>query len=109
MKTIAFMGDSLKRLRAFPEPARRQAGHQLDRVQRGQQPDDFKPLPTIGVGVEEIRIWNEDGTFRVIYTARLQGVVYVLTAFQKTSQATPRSELALAKRRLAQALALYRG
>lgn len=102
MKYIAFLGDSLKRLREFPERPRREAGHQLDRVQRGLQPDDFKPMPSIGVGVEEIRIWNEDGTYRVIYTARLQKAVYVLAAFQKTSQATPRSELALARKRLAE-------
>ena len=81
MKSIVFVGDSLKRLREFPEDARHDAGYQLDKVQRGQIPDDCKPMPAIGKGVEEIRIWDDSGTYRVIYTARLRDAVYVLHAF----------------------------
>ena len=51
MKPITFLADSLKALRAFPEPARQDAGYQLDRLQRGLQPDDFKPVQAIGAGV----------------------------------------------------------
>ena len=83
MKSIGFLGDSLKCLREFPEDARQDAGYQLDKVQRGDQPDDFKPMPSIGKGVEEIRVWDDSGSYRVIYTARLLDVVYVLHAFQK--------------------------
>ena len=54
---------------------------QLDRLQRGKQPDDFKPMPIVGKGVEEIRVWDDAGTFRVIYTARLANAVCVLHAF----------------------------
>ena len=66
MKPVCFLGDALKCLRAFPPGARQDAGRQLDRVQRGQLPDDFKPMPTIGKGVEELRLWDEAGAFRVI-------------------------------------------
>ena len=62
MKHVVFAGDSLKRLRDFPDDARHDAGYQLDKVQRGQRPDDFKPMPSIGKGVEEIRIWDDAGT-----------------------------------------------
>jgi len=72
VKPIRFLGDSLKRLREFPEDARQDAGYQLEKVQRADQPDDFKPMPAIGKGVEELRIWDESGTYRVIYTARLK-------------------------------------
>jgi phage-related protein len=65
-------------------------------------PDDFKPMPTIGKGVEEIRVWDESGTFRVIYTARLKETVIVLHAFQKKTQATSRRDVELARRRWAQ-------
>jgi phage-related protein len=102
MKAVRFLGDSLKRLREFPEDVRQDAGYQLDKLQRGLQPDDFRPMPTIGKGVEEIRLWDDAGTFRVIYTARLQEVVVVLHAFQKKSQATSRQDIELAKRRWAQ-------
>lgn len=99
MKGICFLGDSLKRLRAFPDDARQDAGFQLDKVQRGEQPDDFKPMPGIGKGVEEIRVWDETGTYRVIYTARQADVVYVLHCFEKKTQATSQRDLELARSR----------
>ena len=99
MKLITFLGDSLKALRDFPSEARQDAGYQLDLVQRGEQPDDFKPMPAVGVGVEELRIWCGQGTYRVIYLARLPEAVYVLHAFQKKTQATPKAEIGLAAHR----------
>jgi len=54
IKTLKFLGDSLKCLRQFPEDARNDAGYQLDKVQRGEQPTDFKPMPSMGKGVEEL-------------------------------------------------------
>lgn len=102
MKSVRFLGDSLRRLREFPEDVRQDAGYQLDKLQRGLQPDDFKSMPSIGKGVEEIRLWDDAGTFRVIYTARLKEVVVVLHAFQKKTQATSRQDIELAKRRWAQ-------
>jgi phage-related protein len=102
MKAIRFLGDSLKRLREFPEDARQDAGYQLDKVQRGLQPDDFRPMPSIGRGVEEIRVWDDSGTYRVIYTARMKDEVIVLHAFQKKTQTTSTKDVELAKRRWAQ-------
>ena len=102
MKPVRFLGDSLKTLRDFPEDARQNAGYQLEKVQNGRPPDDFKPMPTIGKGVEEIRIRDESGAYRVIYTARLAEAVYVLHAFQKKTQATTKREIATAKQRFAQ-------
>ena len=67
MKPLSFLGDSLDGVRAFPDEARREAGFQLDRVQRGDEPDDWKPMKTVGPGVREIRIHDTAGVFRVIY------------------------------------------
>ena len=102
MKPLRFLGDSLKRLREFSRDAKHDAGYQLDQVQRGRQPADFKPMPSIGRGVDEIRVWDDSGTYRVIYTARLAGAVYVLHAFQKKTRATSKQDIAIAKERLAQ-------
>ena len=101
IKTIEFVGDSLRSLREFPDDAKRDAGYQLDRVQHGLQPDDFKPMPTIGKGVEEIRVRDDTGAYRVIYTARLADAIYVLHAFQKKTQATSKWDIDLAKQRFA--------
>lgn len=99
MKPLRFLGNSLKCLRDFPEDARQDAGYQLDKVQRGKQADDFKPMPSVGKGVEEIRVWDDSGTYRVIYMARLADAVYVLHAFQKKTQATAKRDVELAKQR----------
>ncbi len=99
MKPVRFLGDSLKRLREFPEVAKQDTGYQLDKVQKGQQPDDFKPMPSIGKGVEEIRVRDETGIYRTIYTARIADAVYVLHAFQKKTQTTSKSDINIAKER----------
>jgi phage-related protein len=102
MRPVRFLGDSLKCLRDFPEDARYDAGYQLGKVQRGEQPDDFKPMPSVGKGVEEIRVTDDSGAYRVIYLARRAEAVYVLHAFQKKTQATSRKDIDMAKKRLAQ-------
>ena len=102
MKPVQFLGNSLKCLREFPIAARQDAGYQIDRLQRGKQPDDFKPMPAIGKGVEELRIWDHAGTFRVVYVARLDDAVYVLHAFQKKSQTTSKRDLDTARARFAE-------
>jgi len=100
VKPIAFQGGSLDDLRAFPTEARREAGHQLDRVQRGLEPDDWKPMPSVGPGVREVRVRDDTGAFRVVYTATRPEAVYVLHAFQKKTQQTARRDLDLARARL---------
>ena len=56
IKKLEFIGSALDDLRAFPDSARREAGHQRDQVQHGLEPDDGKPIKTIGPGVQEIRV-----------------------------------------------------
>lgn len=82
-KPVEFRGSSLDDLRAFPLPARREAGHQIDQVQHGREPDDRKPMNTVGQGVKEIRIRDAAGAFRVIYVAKLADAVYVFTASRR--------------------------
>lgn len=100
MKDLVFLGDSRDRLRDFPDDARRAAGFQLRRVQQGLEPFDWKPMPTIGPGVREIRVREGAGAFRVIYVTLVADAVHVLHAFQKKSQKTPKPDLDLAARRL---------
>jgi phage-related protein len=102
MQPLRFLGDSLKCLRDFPEDVRHDAGYQLDKVQCGDQPDDFKPMPTIGKGVEEIRVSDSSGAYRVIYLARRADAVYVLHAFQKKTRTTPKKDVEIAKKRYGQ-------
>ena len=99
MKPVEFLGDSLDALRSFPRTARREVGFQLDRVQRGLDPDDWKPLRTVAASVREIRIRDEAGAFRVIYYAKLEDAIYVLHCFQKKARKTALSDIELSRKR----------
>lgn len=73
--------------------------YQLGFVQLGFEPEDWKPMSTIGPGVREIRI-HVDGEFRVIYIAKFEEAIYVLHAFQKKTQKTSKKDIDIAKTRL---------
>lgn len=99
LKPVEFLGDSLDQLRGFPLAVRRDAGFQLDKVEHGLEPDDWKPMSAIGSGVKEIRIRDISGAFRVIYLAKLEDAVYVLHCFQKKTQETSQQDMDIAKQR----------
>lgn len=100
MKPIEFRGSSLNDLRDFPHSAVREVGYQLDKVQNGLPPDDAKAIPSVGAGVVELRVWDEAGTFRVVYVAKFVDAVYVLHCFQKKTQQTAKRDIELAQKRL---------
>ena len=101
MKPLEFVDSSLDDLREFPAEARRAAGFELDSVQRGLEPSDWKPMNEVGAGVREIRI-HVLGEWRMLYVAKFAEAVYVLHAFQKTTQKTRREDIELARKRYRQ-------
>ena len=56
-------------------------------------------MTSVGSALAEIRIWDEAGTFRVIYIAKFENAVYVLHCFQKKSQKTTKKDIDLAVKR----------
>ena len=94
------MGDSRARLQAAPANVRSDAGYQLGLVQRGEVPEDFKPMPDVGSGVMEIRL-HGDKQYRVFYVARYEEAVYVLHCFVKKTQAARKADLDLGRKRYA--------
>ncbi len=98
-KPLIWLGDARDRVRAFPDDARKLVGFQLWRVQRGLEPNDWKPMPGVGLGVQEIRIHT--GTeHRVLYVEKFAEAVYILHAFEKRTRRTVKDELDLARQRL---------
>lgn len=97
-KRIVWMGSSRDDVRRFPREARRKAGFELRAVQRGQEPTDFKPIPSVGAGVYEIRIHSQNA-YRIFYIARFEEVIYVLHAFQKKTQKTAKHDIDIARQR----------
>lgn len=103
MKLIRFLGSTKADLSAFPDTARLRAGHELFMVQVGRDPDDWKPMSSVGAGVREIRVRDQTGQFRLIYVASFASAVYLLHAFKKTSRKTSGLDLKLAQRRYREA------
>jgi phage-related protein len=101
MKPLRFVGSSLDDLKNFPAEARWDAGFELDAVQRGLMPSDFKPMLNVGPGAYEIRIHTQ-GEWRVIYVAKIKEAVFVLHAFHKTTAKTARADIGLAATRYRQ-------
>jgi phage-related protein len=100
-KVITWVGSARDEIRDFPEEARSKAGLQLRAIQRGEEPTDFKPMPTVGKGVQEIRIRTENA-YRIFYVARFAEAVYVLHAFQKKTQKTTKQDLEIGQQRYQQ-------
>ena len=100
-KPISWLGSSLDDLRAFEPEARRQAGTELRAVQRGEMPTDFKPMPSVGQGVYEIRV-RTGRAYRVMYVVKFEEAIYVLHAFEKRTRKTRPADIDLARRRLAE-------
>ncbi len=104
MKKIAWIGSSKADLKAFSADVMDDMGHQIFLVQCGLEPDDGKPMTTIGTGVKEIRVRDSAGIFRTVYLATRPEAVYVLHCFQKKMQQTARRDIELARKRLKEVL-----
>jgi len=111
IKPAVFVGSSRRDLRAFPGKVRQEIGQALFEAQLGDHPGSAKPLKGFGSGVLEIRDNFDGDTYRAVYTVRLEGVLYVLHAFQKKSTkgiATPQRDLDLIRQRLREAEAIHK-
>lgn len=96
-------------LSVFPLEARRRAGHELFMLQTGRDPDDWKPMATVGAGACEIRVKDANGAFRVVYVAKFKGAIYVLHAFQKKTEKTSTADMKIARRRYREARRIAEG
>jgi phage-related protein len=102
-----WLGASLSNVRSFPKAARGEAGYQLYKIQNGIEPSDWKMMPAVGSGVQEIRI-HAGNEYRIMYVARLAEAVYVLHAFEKKTQKTTRSDVEIARVRFQSLMSMRR-
>ena len=102
--TVAWEGDSREILKAFPEDVQRDVqrnmGFQLWQLQQGEIPTGSRPLPSLGLGVFELRDQDERAWYRVVYLSRIEDVIYVLHCFEKKSRQMPRKDFEKARQRL---------
>ena len=101
LKKIEWIRASRRILRTFSKEARRQAGAELQRVQEGKHPIDWRPMPSVGPGTIEIRI-HEPYEHRVLYVAKFPEAIYVLWCFDKKRTKSPKMDLATARKAYAE-------
>jgi phage-related protein len=99
MKDLRWVGRALEDVRDFPAAVRRDAGHQLYLIQLGLVPTDWRPMPSVGPGVVELRL-HDDAEHRVFYVAKFAEAVYVLHAFEKKTQKTAQRDIDIGRDRL---------
>ena len=97
---VVWEGDSKEVLQSFPKAARQNLDFELWRLQQGERPIDYRPLPSVGPGVFELRDQDERAWYRVIYLSRINDVIYVLHCFEKKSREMPRRDFEKARQRL---------
>ena len=85
-------------LQTVPRAAWREIGYQLSLVQAGRLASDWKPIPTVGAGVIEIRV-HAEGEYRVFYVAKFGEAIYVLHVFGKKTRKTSSLDVELGKKR----------
>lgn len=107
MKQVVWLGNSHEIVKRFANDVKQEIGYNLDKVQRGFKPHDWKPMSSVGRGVSEIRI-HDKSEFRVLYVAKFEDSVYVLHAFVKKSQQTLKRDLDLARQRYTEMLEMRR-
>jgi phage-related protein len=74
-------------VKTYPDNVKREIGYNLDKIQRGLEPHDWKPMNSIGKGVNEMRI-HQENEYRLIYVVKLQESIYVLHSFIKKTEKT---------------------
>ena len=83
-------------------------GYSLRLLQWGEEPMDYRPLPSVGKGLFELREQDKDGWYRVIYLSRTNDCIHVVHAFEKDSREIPENEKEVARQNLSAVTAYLR-
>ena len=101
--SLSWEGDSLEEMKSWPKPIRIDFGYSLGEMQEGRSATlDVRPMPSLGVGVFELKDSDESNWYRLMYLARVNDVIYVLDCFKKQSAKTETKDKDRVKKRLAQ-------
>jgi phage-related protein len=106
--TIMWWGKSLDVLSSFPDRVKMNLGYSLRLLQWGEEPMDYRPLPSVGKGLFELREQDKDRWYRVIYLSRTNDCIHVVHAFEKDSREIPENEKEVARQNLSAVTAYLR-
>ena len=101
MKAALFHPAALAAIRSFPREAQRELGKLLYDVQmeaRLGMPQS-RPMISVAPGVEELRVRDRSGVYRVFYYSRSARGILVVHAFMKKSRATTKQDIEIGRKR----------
>lgn len=106
MKSAIFHPKAKEEIREFPEEVRRELGKAIFELQKGINIGMplSKPIPSVAIGVEELRIKDRSGIYRTMYYKKHKDGILILSGFMKKTQKTPQQEIELAQKRLKELL-----
>ena len=107
MKKVVWLATTHEIIKEYPINVRREIGYNLDKIQRGFEPADWKSMVGVGRGVKEIRI-HEGNEYRVFYVAKFLEAIYVLHSFIKKTQQTSKKDLDIGRKRYFEMLEIRR-
>jgi phage-related protein len=106
VKSAVFHPKARDAIRSFPEDVRREFGKVIFDLQKGEKLSMplSRPMSSVAAGVEELRVRDRSGAYRIFYYTRVADSVLIFHAFAKKTQKTPPHEIALAQKRLKEML-----
>jgi phage-related protein len=106
VRSAIFHARALAVIRSFPKPARLALGEAILHLQNGEAIGMplSRPIPTVGPGVQELRVRDRGGIYRAFYVLKSGRGVLVFHAFEKRTQKTPQPEIELGRKRLKELL-----
>lgn len=104
LKEVDWLGHE-PAMRALPTEMKKEGGKSLYRVQIGEEPDDWKPMPSIGPGANEIRLQDANGWYRIFYVAKFLDAIYILGVITKKTNQTSQLDIDNAKAKYKEAAA----
>lgn len=106
MKPAVFHPKARETIRSFPEDVRREVGKAIFDLQKGAKlaMPLSRAMSSVASGVEELRLKDRSGAYRVFYYTRLADSVLIFHAFGKKTQKTPPRQIVLAQKRLKEML-----
>jgi len=93
-------------MREFSEDVRREFGKAIFDLQKGEKLSMplSRLMASVASGVEELRVRDRSGVYRVFCYTKLADSIMIFHAFAKKTQKTPPQEIALAQKRFKEML-----
>ena len=106
LKKVTMHPKAREAIKSFPEDVKDKLGQALFDVQRGEKlvMPQSRPMPSVAIGVKELRVRGQDGIYRAFYYAKDKRGIFVFHAFVKKAQKTTLLEVELGKKRLRELL-----